>query len=519
MLLWLACQDPRSKSPDGGPGGSDPGPTTVPGVRPMISGLAVAEDPVVPLVRVVTFDTVVPAEVTATATSDRGETVTATGQGTHHALALVGLRFDRAWDLRVEASAAGLTDSADDAFETGGRPEHFPTITLHSRAPTSALDHVLVSFNNDDRSGTWLVVLDADAEPVWVFDAQGGRLHEAHATADGVRFIAGSTVYERTWAGGDVASWSAADVIGVEEAHFHHEVAELDDGRLMALAERSETVDDLPTDYDDPTPQAAAIAFDEVVVWSRDGSGAERWPIPSLLDTSRIGYDSLEDVTNGFDWGHANAATYAEDLDAWLVSVRHQDAVVAVNRSDGTLRWILANPDLWAPELDTLRLQPVGDVTWPFHAHSVRWLPGRRGEGRLVLLDNGNNRVTPLTGDPKPPFEEQYSRAVVYRVDDAARTVREAWAFEPDPVVFASSQGSVEPLPGDHYLVDFSSIRAVGGVRVEDLGLPYCFVRMFEVDPTGAVLWDLEVRDPGTGVPPAWYSYRAHPLATFPPGE
>lgn len=500
--MWIACRP--------APAPPVPAPAAL-----AIEALAVTEDPVVPLARGISLDTTRPATVVATATSDRGEVASVSGTGTHHELALLGLRFGRSWDLRVVATGDdGRSVEVEDSFDTAPLPEHFPTMTLHAREPSSELAYVLVSFNNDDLSGTWIVVLDAAAEPVWVFDARGDRLHEAHPFPAGVRMIAGSSVVERAWTGEVLGTWTASEVVDDPDARFHHEVAELDDGRLMALLDRPVPVDDLPTDYDDPTPRAADIVFDEVVTWDPERGDAERWPIPSLLDTARIGFDSLDLVEGAYDWGHGNAVAVAPELDAWLVSLRHQDTIAAVDRADGSLRWILANPDRWPADLEALRLQPVGALTWPFHGHAVQWL----GDGLVLYLDNGNNRATPLTGVDPLPFEQQTSRVVLYRVDDGARTIREEWSWQPDPPLFAAAQGSAERLPGGHVLVDFSTVRVVGGVRVEELGMPFSTVRLLEVDPaTGAVSWDLEVRDPGTGVPPAWYSYRAHGLDAFPP--
>lgn len=62
------------------------------------------------------------------------------------------------------------------------------------------------------------------------------------------------------------------------------------------------------------------------------------------------------------DWCHANAVSHDPRDDSLLVSLRHQDCIIKIDRRSGDLVWILGDPGNWrAPWSDSL-LRPVGDL-------------------------------------------------------------------------------------------------------------------------------------------------------------
>ena len=95
-----------------------------------------------------------------------------------------------------------------------------------------------------------------------------------------------------------------------------------------------------------------------------------------------------------------------------------------MNRTDETLTWILGTPVNWISPWSDKLLSPVGDVIWPFHQHAVEISPNGLGLG---LYDNGNYRA-----EAYEPWDEdvtEYSRAVIYSIDDDAMTVSEVWSY------------------------------------------------------------------------------------------
>ena len=161
------------------------------------------------------------------------------------------------------------------------------------------------------------------------------------------------------------------------------------------------------------------------------------------------------------DWDHSNAIVYDEASDAYYVSVRHQDAIIKVNRSDETLEWILGTPANWESPFAEKRLTPVGEVTWPYHQHSPQW----QDDGTLLLYDNG-------LGNPGLPGPMETSRAVRYAVDSGTMTVAQVWEDEAEDFM-APIAGDADRLPDGSILVTDSSI---------DMGIGMIHATVREID-------------------------------------
>ncbi len=50
--------------------------------------------------------------------------------------------------------------------------------------------------------------------------------------------------------------------------------------------------------------------------------------------------------------------------DSVIVSLRHQYAVIKLDRKTGRLMWILGTPDAWMPPWDRYLLKPEGFLQW-----------------------------------------------------------------------------------------------------------------------------------------------------------
>ena len=164
------------------------------------------------------------------------------------------------------------------------------------------------------------------------------------------------------------------------------------------------------------------------------------WDLAAVLDPTRTTFLDPEDWPAGSaDWFHANGIAYSATDESIIVSGRHQG--VAKIRRDGSLVWVLAPHKGWiepqslklltavnesgAPYDESVQLgeEAAGDSSdpefdWFFGQHSPSLLPN----GDLMLFDNGCSRHW---GDPYA----SNSRAVIYRIDEAAMTVRQITQF------------------------------------------------------------------------------------------
>ncbi|KRP08597.1 MAG: hypothetical protein ABR94_11630 [Sphingobacteriales bacterium BACL12 MAG-120802-bin5] len=173
---------------------------------------------------------------------------------------------------------------------------------------------------------------------------------------------------------------------------------------------------------------------DHIIEISPNGTLVQEWDLREILDMDR--YDLVEDPV---DWFHNNAVWYSEDDDCLIISGRNQ-GVVKVTRNN-ELVWILAPHQGWGVAANGLDnsdwLLTAVDATgnaypdevqqgttespsfdWTWGQHAPMLLPN----GNIFIFDNGFNRHF-LPGEPS------FSRAVEYRIDEAAMTVQQIWQY------------------------------------------------------------------------------------------
>ena len=186
---------------------------------------------------------------------------------------------------------------------------------------------------------------------------------------------------------------------------------------------------------------ASTIQDHIVEVDSETGQVLNAWDLAQVLDPTRMTFVDADgwDISQNGDWLHDNGLAYSTADESIIVSGRHQG--VAKIRRDGTLVWLLAPHKGWnppqtgkllvavsatgAPYADSVQLgnQSAGNAStpefdWPFGQHSPALLPN----GDLLLFDNGASRN--FAGS-----FGSFSRAVIYRIDEAAMTVRQIAQF------------------------------------------------------------------------------------------
>ncbi|MEZ4237220.1 MAG: aryl-sulfate sulfotransferase [Myxococcota bacterium] len=471
-------------------------------------------DPVVPLTRVVTLHRAHP--VTVTATWQLGErTFTArAGPGTDPELTLVGFPPDATVPVEVRLSAPGLTDEVEELLvETDPLPAPFPELTVHRSDPAAmAPGDTLLGVATD---GTWYgLVLDPDGQVLWLHEQPGARIWDVHQDDSGllrgVVFGAGGGLLTFDWRGRTI-QWIAP----VHGAGWHHSFAQIPGGHL-ALAHEVVTFPSYPASYQDPEAEQldVGVLVDHVVELDDDGAVVHDIDLSEIVPHDRIGYRSLVTEFDGIDWTHANSAELAPDGETLIVSLRHQDAVLALDRATGALRWILANPANWPPELDALRLQPTTpDFVWPYHQHAVEPQP----DGLLLLFDNGAERASPWTDDEPLGPSERWSRVLAVRVDEAAGTVAPVWSFTiHDVQLDAGAMGDVDLLPDGNVLSVWGYVVHEDGLSLDETGRGRTLGRIVEFAPqTGAVAFDVALWSDVDEVPAGWNVYRAQRIGSL----
>jgi len=441
VLLWVAC-----------------GVACGGGAPAIVGDLAVSTPhESAPLSRLLQFDTNQPTVVLATISDGAREwTLDAleTPQ-TSHQLALVGMRAGTRHTVTVGLVGAGggePIEAATIAFDTPPLPAayvDFPPIQINVSDP-ARMEPGMTLFSAirwvpgaEDLDNGWLLIVDDAGEVVWYY-------HAAHRVVD-VRYTGRGTILyqynegivEIDLLGNEIAHWYASGLwdgpssdplVTVDTDVFHHQAIELPSGDILTLGTEAREFENYPTSVTDRNAPRNTIHVvgDVVVQFRRDGSIARQWKMLDVLDPYRLSYDSLgrfwnregyEFIEGGTrDWSHGNGVVPDPRDDGIVVTLRHQDAAVKLNR-DGQLVWILGDPAGWSEPFQPYLLRPEGELEWPYHLHA----PQITADGNLMVFDNGNFRAIPP--ERPVPHANNYSRAVEYAIDEEAMTVRQVWAY------------------------------------------------------------------------------------------
>ncbi len=443
---------------------------------------------------------------------------------TDHVLPLVGFRAGtRHWiRVRIESVTGQETLHPDVLrFDAAPVPPDFPVFEVTTLDP-SRQDHGLTVFcaqaGTTAAAGSVVLMTDSQGQVVWYYDdpeyqpfhvikARGGNL----LLNDGLlikEVDLWGDVHGMWYANRRLPSFRPIDATPVNVDSFHHELIELpeqEDADFLAISTELRQLPDYPIDETnlENTVAMAPVVGDVLVEFRRDGKIVRKHSLLDSLDPYRVSYDSLGGFYNGFygvslDWSHSNAVIIDPADGNYIVSVRHQDAIVKLERRRGKLLWILGDPRRWnSPWSETL-LRPLQNLAepfeWPFHQHAPKLI----APGRVVVFDNGNHRAIP----PEPPMapEDSWSRVVEYTIDEEQGTVRQSWSYG-DGSWYSSAFGNVDVLPNT------GNILVTDGARVDDEGSS--FARIFELTPENppGVVFELVLSDPDPER--GWTIYRA----------
>jgi arylsulfate sulfotransferase len=499
-----------------------------------------------PLAGLIRFTTDQPTRATLTII-DGEHTSTVTPNDafvTDHELMVLGLRPGRLNTVEVsvenERGESGETASVD--VTTEPLPDYFPPIDVTLSRPARMEPGFTVlplnRFNGPEPDSEFglFVAVDAQGEVVWYYEAEHSvdesrRLHNGNILYRHFR----TDLYEIDMLGNIVNHWVASTIrddvpesaIRVDTDTFHHDVLEMPSGNFLALSSELRDVDAYPTSLEDlEAPwEPATLVGDVLVEFERDtGEIVRQWRFFDYFEPTRMGYGSMDtgyyssvygDLLGdtGYDWAHSNGIEYDPDDDAAIVSFNHQSLILKLDLSSDEIVWMLGNHEGWSQQWRDRLLEPVGELEWTWHQHAPEITPA----GTLLVYDNGPFRALPPNPDVLPP--EAFSRAVEYRIDEAAGTVEEVWSYgnPGDDWFFSGFVSDADWLPETEnvLLANGGHIRLPdGSPGVWDFG-NHQWVSFFEVthaDPAEKV-WELVVDDPARG----WMAFRAERFASLYP--
>ena len=286
---------------------------------------------------------------------------------------------------------------------------------------------------------------------------------------------------------------------------FHHEMLQITHDQASSIL--------VAASKDD-----SSTIEDRVLEVDKTGGGLVlEWDLAQVFDPTRTVFvDTQGMAALPGDWLHVNGVAYAEADDSLIVSGRHQ-GVAKIDRA-ANLVWLLAPHRDWkAPQSDRLltavdatgvaypanvqdgRVAATdGSFDWPFGQHS----PVLLSNNDLLLFDNGANRH--FGGGCSS------SRAVIYRVDEVAMTVRQIGQLVLDKSKSSCYVSNTYQLPvTGHILVQPGGIQQSGMSRSAYVAEVTTNVASDGSLSFGAVVFDATL-DLSMLAKGSAYSYRGH---------
>jgi len=489
-----------------------------------------------PLVRRLQLTSDVPVSLELSWTDGMGHDVSAsfTGETDAHDHLLLGFRPDRVYTVDIVATDAD-GQSTTVVHEETFVPLNvrFPTIELTVSDPAAVSPgHTLMGIADryarvDGRPDSeWVLVFDEEGEIVWAYEADY-HVEDAHEHDGGLVFLGSINdrgVHTVGWDGIETGAWSIGgnpgiDLVTATGGNLHHEgfIHPDDPNQLVALGTTALGVSDYPYSYDDTSDLGPdIIAADFIVVFERDGTIVSELSLTDFLPTTRIGYDSLDRNQDRAEWAHSNALVL--DGDNWVISMRHQDAVVSFDPGSQDIDWILGHHDNWPPSLQSKLLTPLGDTVWPWHMHAPMFADDLSdGRRQVVLFDNAVYQAAPFTTDPI--VEDFVSRVVAYAIDENAMTVEQLWSYDESSLkgpLTSTIMGDADWLDNGNVLSVFGLVSELDGVKNTDAGLDTQATHIIEFDPnTMQDVWHLYISAPEATEGDGWSCYRAQRIESL----
>jgi arylsulfate sulfotransferase len=455
-----------------------------------------------PLSALILFETNAPAQVTLTVTGKDPYTsfsITQAAFTTHHEVAVLGLYPGRENQVTLSAAYSnGQKEAAQQAVRTEPLPADFPTLTVSVSKPAQMEPGVDLMISCLDHNYTYL--LDARGEVRGYFSNK----NFGHCTA--MRVLKNG----RLLATGDVLKMMPYNMYTLWEMNLlgkvfveydipngvHHDIIELANGDFLAASNNPA----MPLGYD--TREDVVIRIDR-----QTGAVKQAYNLRQILDDSRETYNhfnpGVQNATNR-DWAHLNSVDMDASDNSIIISSATQNAVVKFNAATQKIAWILSSPQGWDGAYSKFKpylLKPVGsNFEWQWGQHSAKLLPDSDHDPNTVdilLFDDGQSRSTTQADSLSPA--NNYSRAVIYRVNQKDMTVQQLWQYgkERGSEAYATFLGNADLLKQTGNInIDFGGMLRANGVPVDDIiqgviGKEQIESRVVEVQRDGQVVFEL----------------------------
>lgn len=230
------------------------------------------------------------------------------------------------------------------------------------------------------------------------------------------------------------------------EGGYHHDYYEMPNGNLLVAS------DDF--NNDSGTVEDYIVELDRMT-----GDVVKRFDLKDVLNMR----DGQSENWTAYDWFHNNSVWYDETTDSITLSGRHQDAVINIDYSSGSLNWIIGDPTNWSKEYQKYFFTPIGDgeFEWQWSQHAAMITP----EGYVFILDNGNNKSK--IEEEYVSASNSYTRGVMYKINTDDMTIEQVFEYGKarGSEFYSPYISDVDYIDKNHYIIHSGGIVYVDGVN------------------------------------------------------
>ncbi len=359
-------------------------------------------------------------------------------------------------------------------------PADFPAITVTRPAANTAPGLIFAGTFSVAAPGvsSYLMILDNAGQPVYYQKLPNNVSFDFKALPDGTLSYfdnqrAAFVILDSTYH--EVAAVRAGSAVTALDGH---ELQLLKNGHYLILAGQNVTVD-MSHYVNGGNPQAQVL---QQIIQEVDRAGNLYWEWPILQHVPVTATNQSLTAAN-IDYSHCNAIE-DDTLDTSgnvLLSCRHLDSIMKINRSTGQILWRLGGKENNFHFIAGPGISPNEPLNF-YYQHDIRRLPN----GHISLFDNHNN--------PGPTN----SRVLEYALDEQTMTATLVRALHHAPDVFSPFMGNAQLLPNGNTMVGWggnltpslTEYHADGSPAFEvDFADPLVSYRAFRFPWTGHPIW------------------------------
>ena len=400
---------------------------------------------------------------------------------------LFNLKAATAYEYQVHTVSQNEKSSAGpiSIFETGKLPKPLKDaeFKILQGQPTNPI--TFLEFRVKEFMG--LVAYDQFGDIVWYYEGIGGdEPYVMDRKPNGnIVYIAGD--YAGTTATGLVEitptgkEVSRLNDICPEYGPIHHEIEVRDNNEVLYMSRI--------ISYDGYDGNGIPQEGDTIGIWNqKTGENTIVWNIFDFINPSdrtipdsnatlpAVMWGGCDRNNQVQDWSHGNSAKTTATGDV-LATFKHLDQIIFIDKDFKSIKWRLGGPG--------------SDFDFPnkFHQFYDPHYATLLDNGNILLLDNGNGR----------PLEEggPYSRILELTIDTSTMTAKKVWEYT-RPSLFAPCCGTSIRLDNGNTVMLFGMKLpdSAGGILSRDvISKGNCCgpFYIFEVDPSGSMVWEVEL--------------------------